>query len=71
MKKKRTAQAAGILAVGKRTAPQSQNNLKKQEPLAKYFPNIRTRREVLKLIHSNKGLINIFISGARRNRRIF
>ncbi len=71
MKKKRTAQAAGILAVGKRTAPQSQNNLKKQEPLAKYFPNIRTRREVLKLIHSNKGLINIFYQWSEKEQEDF
>ncbi len=71
MKKNKNFQADRTSVSRKKQMGRSQKSLRNQEPLAKYFPNIRSRKEVFELICSNKELKDIFYQWNEREQSAF
>ncbi|RKI11238.1 hypothetical protein D7V81_14420, partial [bacterium 1XD21-70] len=59
------------LPATKRAGRQKGNRTGRQAPLAKYFPNVRSRNEVIQIIHSRKDLRNIFYQWNKEEQDVF
>ena len=59
------------LSARKGTGRQKQNETGRRGPLAKYFPNVRSRNEVIRIIHSRKDLRKIFYQWNKEEQEAF